>query len=122
MILVVDSDPEVLISASGNPEQLAASGQVFLASNAAQALDIVEKLGQGLSVVLVDMDLPRAYDLIQRLHDANSELLFIAIRGAVKAPVLDATKLPGVAAVLNTPITSEWKPIVERVRARRFIS
>jgi hypothetical protein len=33
--------------------------------------------------------------------------------------VLEATKEFGVVEVLNKPITAEWKPVVERIRARR---
>lgn len=117
MILVVEDDPEILTQAS---EVLNRDRTVFLASTATQAVDLVDHLGQGLSVVLVDMDLLGAYDLIQKLHDANPELLFIAIHGAVKASVIEATKRFGVVAALEKPITPEWKPVVERIRARRF--
>ena len=68
MILVVDNDPEVLARAS---EVLNRDRHVFLASTAEQAVEMVDKLGLRLSVVLVDIDLPGAYALIQKLHDAN---------------------------------------------------
>ena len=118
MILVVDHDPEVLEKAS---EVLNHDRQVFLASSAKQALEMVQKVG--FSVVLVDMDLPgNAYALIQKLHDMHPDLLFIAIHGAVKASVLEATKNIGVVETLKKPITPEWKSVVERIRARRFAS
>jgi CheY-like chemotaxis protein len=117
MILVVDNDPEILARAC---EILNHDRRVFLASTANQAVDMVAKLGFDLSVVLVDLDLPGAYELIQKLHDANPELLFIAIHGAVKASVLEATKDVGVVGALKKPITSEWKPAVESIRARHF--
>ncbi|HLG97252.1 MAG TPA: response regulator [Bryobacteraceae bacterium] len=119
MILVVDNDPEVLGRAS---EVLNRDRQVFLASTAKQAADIVDRLGSGLSVVLIDIDLPGAYNLIKKLHDANPELLFIAIHGAVRASVLEATRPIGVVEALEKPITPAWKPVVERIRARRFAS
>ena len=53
MILVVDHDPEVLDSAR---QILNRNRQVFLASTADQALNMVQRLG--FSVVLVDLDLP----------------------------------------------------------------
>ena len=112
-------DPEVLARAS---EVLNRDRQVFLASTAEQAIDIVDRLGRGLSVVLVDMDLPGAHDLIKKLHDANPELLFIAIDGAAKASILDATRRLGVVGALKKPITPAWKPVVESIRARRFTS
>ena len=72
---------------------------------------------------MVDLDLPGdAYALIQRLHDTNPDLLVIAIRGAVKASVAEATKELGVVEVLEKPITPEWKLAVERIRAERFAS
>ncbi|HLG98961.1 MAG TPA: response regulator [Bryobacteraceae bacterium] len=114
MILVVDDDPEVLEQAQ---KILNRDRQVFLASNATQAYDMVKRLG--FSVVLVDLDLPQAYSLIQRLQDTHPDLLIIAISGAMQASVADTTKL-GVAEVLNKPISPAWKPVVERVRARRF--
>lgn len=116
MILVVDHDPEVLARAS---DILNRDRQVFLASTAAQAVRMVDSLGLGLSVVLVDVDLPGAFDLIRKLHDENPGLLFIAIHGAVKASILEATRDLGVVEALKKPITPEWKPIVESVRARR---
>ena len=115
MILVVDHDPEVLETAR---EILNHDRQVFLASTASQAFSMVERLG--FSVVLVDLELPGdAYALIKKLHDANPDLLIVAISGAVKASVLQATKDLGVVEVLKKPITPEWKPVVERIRARR---
>ena len=115
MILVVDHDPEVLEKAQ---EILNRDRQVFLASTAKQAFEMVQRLG--FSVVLVDLDLPGdGYALIQKLHDENPDLLIIAIAGALKASVLEATKELGVVEVLKKPITREWKPIVERIRARR---
>jgi DNA-binding response OmpR family regulator len=53
MILVVDHDPEVLEKAR---EILNRDRQVFLASTAKQAFEMVQRFG--FSVVLVDLDLP----------------------------------------------------------------
>ena len=117
MILVVDHDLDVLEKARGF---LNRDRQVFLASTAEQAFEMVQNLG--FSVVLVDVDMPGAYTLIQKLHDANPDLMFIAIHGAVKASVLEATKEIGVVETLKKPVTPEWKPVVERIRARRFAS
>ena len=115
MILVVDHDPEVLEKAR---QILNRDRQVFLASTAERAFEMVQRLG--FSVVLIDLDLPGdAFDLIQRLHDAHPELLIIAISGAVKSSVIEATQALGVVEVLKKPISPEWKPVVESVRARR---
>ena len=117
MILVVDNDPEVLEKAS---EILNRDRHVFLASTAKQACDLVQRLG--FSVVLVDLDLPGdPFALIRKLHDTHPDLLIIAISGVMKASVLKATKELGVVEVLKKPVTPEWKPVVERIRARRFL-
>jgi CheY-like chemotaxis protein len=115
MILVVDHDPEVLENAR---QVLNRNRQVFLASTAQQALEMIQ--GLGFSVVLVDLDLPgNAYGLIEKIHDAHPELLIIAISGSHRTSVLQATKKLGVVEVLSKPITPEWKPVVERIRAIR---
>ena len=119
MILVVDHDPDVLEKAR---QILNRDRQVFLASTTRQALDMVERLS-GFSVVLVDLDLPGdAFTLIQHLQDAHPDLLIVAISGAVKSSVIEATRNLGVVEVIHKPITPEWKPVVERVRARRATS
>ena len=116
MILVVDRDAETLEAAS---RILNRNRQVFLASSAEQAREMVERLG--FSVVLVDLDLPEAYTLIQTLHDAHPDLLFIGICGAMKASMKEANKRSiGIVEFLSKPITPEWKPVVERVRASKY--
>ena len=68
MILVVDHDPEVLEMAA---KILNRDRQVFLATTAKQAFEILTRL-DGFSVVLVDLDLPGdPYTLIRKLHDFN---------------------------------------------------
>jgi CheY-like chemotaxis protein len=115
MILVVDHDPEVLEQAQ---KILNRDRQVFLASTAKQALEMVQRLG--FSVVLVDLDLPGdGYALIRKLHDGNPELLIIAIKGAMKISVQRATDGLGIVEYLEKPITPAWKPVVERIRAQR---
>ena len=85
MILVVDHDPEVLERAA---QILNRDRQVFLASTAEQAFEMVQRLG--FSVVLVDLALPGGgFALIQKLHDANPDLLIIAIAGARSDRLLD---------------------------------
>jgi CheY-like chemotaxis protein len=115
MILVVDHDPAVLDQAQ---KILNRDRQVFLASSAEAAFGMVQRLS-GFSVILVDLELPGAYTLIEELHDTHPELLIIAISGAIKSSILDATKEMGVVEVLSKPITPEWKPVVERIRASR---
>jgi DNA-binding NtrC family response regulator len=115
MILVVEHDPEVLEEAR---RILNRDRQVFLASTAAQAMEMVQRLG--FSVVLVDLELPGdGYALIKKLHDQNPALMIIGVKGALKASMQkDTEKLP-VVEFLQKPITPTWKSVVERIRARR---
>ena len=115
MILVVDHDQEVLNQAA---TILNRTRQVFLASSGKRALELIEEL-KDFSVVLVDLDLPDAYALIEKLHDGHPDLLIIATHGAMKSSIRNATEMPGVIAMLQKPITPDWKPVVERVRAIR---
>jgi CheY-like chemotaxis protein len=116
MILVLDHDPEVLEMAA---KILNRDRQVFLATTAKQAFEILDRL-DGFSVVLVDLDLPGdPYALIRKLHDFDPALLVVATSGAMTASVRDATEAPPeVVAVLTKPVTPEWKPVVERLRAQ----
>jgi CheY-like chemotaxis protein len=116
MILVVDNDPAVLDQAQ---QILNRERQVFLALDAARALELSGNLG--FSVALVDLDLPggAGFDLIRTLHRSVPDLQIIAITNAIYTlSPEDAQKL-GVVAVLKKPITADWKPVVERIRARR---
>ena len=116
MILVVDNDPAVLDQAQ---QILNRDRQVFLAMDANHALELAGSLG--FSVALVDLDLPAGagYVLIKTLRRSVPDLQIIAITNAIYSlSDEDAQKL-GVVEVLRKPITREWKPVVERVRARR---
>ncbi len=116
MILVVDDDPTVLDQAQ---QILNRERQVFLALDAARALELSGNLG--FSVALVDLDLPggAGFDLIKTLRRSVPDLQIIAITNAIYSlSAEDAQKL-GVVEVLKKPITPDWKPIVERIRARR---
>jgi CheY-like chemotaxis protein len=113
MILVV-GDPTVLDKAL---QILNRERQVFLAPDAIQALELAGNLG--FSVALVDLDLPAGagFDLIRTLRRSVPDLQIIAITNAIYSlSAEDAQKL-GVVAVLKKPITPDWKPVVERIRA-----
>ena len=116
MILVVDNDPVVLDQAQ---RILNRERQVFLAPNVTRALDLAGNLG--FSVALVDVDLPAGtgFDLIRTLRRSVPELQIIAVTNAISSlSAEDAAKL-GAVEVLRKPITPDWKPVVERIRARR---
>ena len=119
MILVVDNDPTLLDQAQ---QILNRDRQVFLALDATRALELSGNLG--FSVALVDLDLPggAGFELIRTLRRSVPDLQIIAITNAIHSlSPEDAQKL-GVVAVLTKPITPDWKPVVERIRARRASS
>lgn len=116
MILVVDDDKAFLEQAQAvlNRDQ-----QVLVVSDAERAFDLAQHLG--FSVALVDLDLRAdGFALIRKLRDTVPALSIIAISSSAARNLTreDATKL-GVAEVLTKPITREWKPVVEKIRAMR---
>jgi CheY-like chemotaxis protein len=115
MILVVNDDPTFLEKAR---EILNRDRRVFLASPATQAYELARTLG--FSVALVDLDLPGdGLELIRKIHGTIPDLPIIAISSAFQRNELEGTEEDGVVEVLRKPITPEWKPVVERIRARR---
>jgi CheY-like chemotaxis protein len=116
MILVVDNDATVLDQAQ---QILNRDRQVFLADDPSRAMELAGNLG--FSVALVDLDLPggAGFDLIRRLRQSVPQLQIIAITNAAHSLSAEDAKKLGVAEVLRKPITPAWKPVVERIRARR---
>ena len=114
MILVVDNDPTVLDKAQ---QILNRDRQVFLAMDATRALELSGNLG--FSVALVDLDLPggAGFELIRTLRRSIPDLQIIAITNATSGLTPEDAQKLGVVEVLKKPITPEWKPVVERVRA-----
>jgi CheY-like chemotaxis protein len=116
MILVVDDDPIVLDQAQ---QMLNRERQVFLAEDSTRALDLAGNLG--FSVALVDLDLPggAGFDLIRTLRRSVPDLQIIAVTNAISSLSSEDAQKLGVVEVLRKPITPAWKPVVERIRARR---
>ena len=116
MILVVDDDPIVLDQAQ---QILNRERQVFLAEDSTRALDLAGNLG--FSVALVDLDLPggAGFDLIRTLRRNVPDLQIIAVTNAISSLSSEDAQRLGAVEVLRKPITPAWKPIVERIRARR---
>jgi CheY-like chemotaxis protein len=115
MILVVDDDPSFLEQARAilNRER-----HVFLASNAIQAFKLAQSLG--FSVALVDLDLPGdGFALIRKMHEAVPDLPIVAISSAFQGRPPERPEEFGIVEILKKPITPAWKPVVERIRARR---
>ena len=119
MILVVDNDPMVLDQAQ---RILNRDRQVFLAEDSARALVLAGNLG--FSVALVDLDLPggAGFDLIRTLRRAVPDLQIIAVTDAISSLSSEDAQKLGVVEVLRKPITPAWKPVVERIRAKRHSS
>ena len=116
MILIVDDDPSFLERAK---EILNRARQVFLASTSRQAFNLAQDLG--FSVVLVDLDLngEDGIALIRKIRANVPELPIIAIGDRFDQATRDFAQELGIAELLQKPITPEWKPVVERVRALR---
>jgi CheY-like chemotaxis protein len=116
MILVVDDDVLFLERAS---KILNRDRQVFLATDSKQAFELAEDLG--FSVALVDLDLKgrAGLSLIQELREGFPDLPIIAISAVLHGPELDSARELGVVEILQKPITSDWKSVVERVRATK---
>lgn len=116
MILIVDDDPTFLEKAR---EVLNRERQVFLASTSQQAFMLAQDLG--FSVVLVDLDLDQedGLVLIREIKNRFPGLPVIAISESHRQVVLELAQEFGAVEILHKPITPEWKPVVERVRALR---
>lgn len=114
MILIVDDDPAFLERAK---QVLNRERRVFFASNSQQAFRLAQDLG--FSVVLVDLDLrgDDSLKLIREIRERFPGLPIIAINGSPETAVLKVAQELGVVEVLHKPVTPEWKPVVERVRA-----
>lgn len=116
MILVVDHDVSFLELAS---KILNGDRQVFLASNPEQAFELAKSLG--FSVALVDLDLKGkdGLSLIKKMRECFPELSIVAISSVLRGGELESAKRLGAIEVLQKPITPDWKPVVERIRAKR---
>jgi CheY-like chemotaxis protein len=114
MILIVDDDPLFLEKARLILNQ---TRQVFLASTSRHALRLAADLG--FSVVLVDLDLGSedGLVLIRQIHQTFPGLPIIAVTESPRRAVIELAQEFGAVEILRKPVTPEWKPVVERVRA-----
>jgi CheY-like chemotaxis protein len=112
-ILVVDSDASFLGLAG---TLLNKTRKVFLARDARQAFELATDLG--FSVALVDLDLKGkdGLSLIEEMRTHFPDLPIIAISSAMEE--LESAREAGAVEVLMKPITPNWKPVVERIRAQ----
>ena len=113
MLLLVDDDPEFLEAA----ERVFMPHRVLFARDADQASMLMGTVGQEVSVILVDLDLPGkdGFAFIHELRGAFPDLPVVAISGVFQDHVLEAAKIIGAAEALRKPITSEWTSVLTRL-------
>ena len=118
MLLIVDDDPEFLEQAK---RILDAGRGVFFASGARQAKDLLDHLGSGVSVALVDLDLPGedGFTLIRELHRRSPYLPIIAISGVLQPSVLESARSFGAVETLRKPVTESWNAVIDSLRVSR---
>jgi DNA-binding NtrC family response regulator len=115
MLLIVDDDPTFLEQAQN---LLDADGGVFFAGNAEHAKSLMGTVGAGISVVMIDLDLPGedGFSLIAEMRKHFPDLPAIAVSGVFQRHVLESAKAVGAADALQKPITAEWNAALARVR------
>jgi len=117
MLLIVDDDPMFLERAE---ELLLGEGKgIFFARDAEHAKELMGAVGEGFSVVMIDLDLPGqdGFSLISEMRRHFPNLPIIAISGVFQKHVLESAKLLGAAEALEKPIGPEWRSAIARVRA-----
>jgi two-component system cell cycle sensor histidine kinase/response regulator CckA len=117
MILVVDDDPLFLEEVE---TALAGNERIFAAPDGEAALALAATVGEGLSVALVDLNLPTVdgFSLIVQMRREYPDLPIIAISGVAKGAVLESATALGANAALSKPITEEWNRAIEDLRKR----
>jgi two-component system, response regulator FlrC len=119
MLLLVDDDP-IFLEKAQNLLHDAGNG-IFFAANAEQAKELIGAVGEGFSLIMVDLDLPGqdGFSLIAELRRHFPDLPVIAISGIFQKHVLDSALLVGAVDTLQKPIGPEWDTTIARVRANR---
>jgi len=121
LILLIDDDPEFLTALT---QDLTSAGhRVLQAGEGQEGMDLIDKLGGEVDLVITDLALPgmSGYEVISQLSDGRKELRVIAVSGVYKESYLEvATVLGARAALQKTPRgrpmqRSEWLAAVERV-------
>jgi len=113
MILLIDDDPHFRQLA----QQDAGLQPLVAAAGAFQADKLIGSLADGISVALVDLDLPEidGFQLIRNLKRDYPSLPIIAISGVHSAAVLESARCFGAEEVLAKPISAEWFSAIHRV-------
>ena len=107
MLLIVDDDPAFLDHAR---EVFDAGRGIFLAPDAQRAKELLDLMGDSLTVALVDLDLPGedGFALIREMRSRFPNLAIIAMSGVYQQHVLESAKSLGARVTLEKPISPEW--------------
>jgi ActR/RegA family two-component response regulator len=116
MILIVDDDHDFQDAARAS---LKHDKGVLFADTAAEGLALSKAIK--FSVAMVDLNLPDldGFNLISQMHEAVPALPIVAISGVCSQAALESATNFGAVATLAKPATSEWRPLIERVRNAR---
>jgi CheY-like chemotaxis protein len=92
----------------------------LFAKDAPQAFDTMSLIGSDVTVVLVDIDLPRVdgFQAIRLFRERYPGLPLLAMSGVVQDHVLQSAVVVGAADALRKPVTAEWQAAIDRVRSR----
>ena len=118
MILVVGDDASFIEQACSVLDQ---KWRVLVANDAVHALGLIESIGDGLSIALIDLDLAQGDGsrLIRRVHDTAPRVQVIATADRLSAEEAEHARHLGAAEVISKPITTQWNIIMEILRERR---
>ena len=78
----------------------------------------IRLLGTGLSVALIDLDLPGedGFTLIRELRRRWPSLAIVAVSGVFQEIVLESAKAIGASETLRKPIGPEWNSTIAALR------
>jgi CheY-like chemotaxis protein len=117
MVLIVDGDPCFLEQAA----EILGPKDVWFAATTDHARTLLTTVGESVSAILVDVDLPQDDGLrfICELRGVCPDLPVIATTAGSPSVVLEGAKMVGVCETLRKPITSGWRDAIARARSSR---
>src|SRR4051812_27561180 len=115
MLLIVDDDQNFLDKAR---EVFDAGRGIFLAADAQRAKELLDLLGDRLTVAIVDLDLPGedGFSLIREMRTRFPHISVVAMSGVYQQHVLESAKAIGARATLEKPITAAWNAVIAPFR------
>ena len=121
LILLIDDDPEFLNALT---QDLTSAGhRVLQAAEGQEGMDLIEKLGGEVDLVITDLALPgmSGYEVISQLTHGRKDLRVIAVSGVYQKSYLEVATVLGARAALQKmpsgkPMQrAQWLAAVERV-------